>query len=144
MKSRTVVLISVSAVVTAVGLYALSEFDREPLTAGQREEVATVSAEDLHAAFLADEAAANARYVGAIEQVIRVNGVVRSVEDAVGGKVSVVLETADAMAGVVCEFEQGAVPATWKAGDRISLKGICTGVNDLIPDVILVRCAAME
>lgn len=144
MKSRNVILVSVSVIAIAAGLYGWSEYDRKPQSAGDRDEVATVSAEDLHAAFLADEAAANARYVGAIEQVIRVNGVVRSVEDAVGGKVSVVLETADAMAGVICEFEQGAVPVAWKAGDRVSLKGICTGVNDLIPDVILVRCAAVE
>ncbi|MBK8497360.1 MAG: hypothetical protein IPL52_00750 [Flavobacteriales bacterium] len=144
MGTRTKIILGVALAAVVGGLYGLSEFNREPETAAQKKAVEIVSATELHDAFLSDETAANARYVGTSEQAIRFTGIVRSVEEPYGGKVSVVLETADALAGIVCEFEESAVPAAWKVGDRVSLKGICTGVNDLIPDVILVRCVAVE
>ncbi|MBK7298775.1 MAG: hypothetical protein IPI91_20055 [Flavobacteriales bacterium] len=49
------------------------------------------------------------------------------------------LETGDALAGVVCEFEKNDMPNEWKAGDQASIKGICTG---MLLDIVLIRCKA--
>ncbi len=144
MQKKTMIIVGALVVTIAGAMLAIGGYNREPEGAGDKKEVAEVSAAALHAAFLGDETAANTKYVGTSEQAIRVSGAVRSIEAPEGGKVTVVLETADPMAGVVCEFDQASVPTTWTVGDTVTLKGICTGINDLIPDVILVRCAAME
>lgn len=139
-------MIAVAATVAVVGagVFALKECGRTTKDAKDMRETLSVTATDLHAAFIADETAANARFVGTREQAIRVTGVVRLIEPVTTDLVNVVLETDDAMAGVVCEFNATDVPKTWNIGDPVALKGICTGVNDLIPDVIMVRCGAVE
>ena len=142
MRARTM-LIAGGIIAVIGGAYVWAQYNRPVETAGTMDTVLTVVAADLHQAFITNEAAANAKYVGKTEQAIQVKGVIRAVETTNGGS-SVVLETADAMAGVVCEFKNDALPMGWKTGDTVALKGICTGVNDLIPDVILVRCTAVE
>lgn len=142
MRART--WIAIVAVAAALGGgYALKEFNRAPEGAADMKAELSVTASELHAAFVADEAAATARYVGEKEQAIRVSGTIRGI-DREGGSATVILETEDAMAGVVCDFAPGAVPSAWNEGDQVIVQGICTGINDLIPDVIMVRCAAME
>lgn len=143
MHKRTWIAIIIVAIIL-VGSYAWKEYNRVPTGAASMDAAFSTTAEALHADFLADETAATAKYVGAKEQAIRVEGVIRAVVQADGGGVTVILETADAMAGVLCEFTAAALPEGWKTGDRVKVQGICTGMNDLIPDVILVRCSAVE
>ena len=88
-----------------------------------------------------DEAAATATYVGTTEQAVQVSGTIRAMEPSGDGKVTVILETGDPLAGVTCEFAEADVPGTWRSGTEVSVKGICTG---LLMDVVLVRCAAVE
>ena len=141
MTKKTLIIVS-ALTVTGVGAsIAMSEYSRKPETALEKTEVASITATDLLAAFVADEQAANAKYVGQQEQAIRVTGTIRSVGPESGGLVNVVLETNDAMAGIVCEFAKADVPASWKPGDHVTLKGICTGY---LIDVILNRCGAVE
>ena len=139
-------MIAVAATIAVVGggVFAYTEYDRPTKGAKDMHASQSVTAADLHAAFITDETTANTQFVGTKEQAIRVNGVVRLIEPVTADLVNVVLETNDAMAGVVCEFNTKDVPKTWNIGDSVALKGICTGVNDLIPDVILVRCGAVE
>ncbi|MBK9177149.1 MAG: hypothetical protein IPM46_12615 [Flavobacteriales bacterium] len=143
MQRRTWIAIIIVAIIFGGG-YAWKEYNRVPTGAASMDAAFSTTAEALHADFLADEAAATAKYVGAKEQAIRVEGVIRAVEQADGGGATVILETADAMAGVLCEFASDALPKDWKSGDQVTVQGICTGMNDLIPDVIMVRCAAVE
>lgn len=131
-------MIAVGATVALVaGVYAWMEYDRGVADAGAMAVKEKVTAPDLLAAFQADEASATARYVGATEQAIQVTGIVRAIEPQPGGPVNVVLETGDDLAGVVCEFAQGTVPAAWTTGGEVAVKGICTGA---LMDVVLVRC----
>ena len=139
-------MIAVAATIAVVGggVFAYTEYSRPSKDAKDMNESLSVTAADLHATFIADETAANARFVGTKEQAIRVTGVIRLIEPVTADLVNVLLETNDAMAGVVCEFNAKDLPKAWNVGDAVALKGICTGVNDLIPDVILVRCGAVE
>lgn len=141
MKKKPLLIITALAAVALGTAVAMSEYGRKPEQASAMEEVASVSAADLLKAFVADEQAATTTYVGTAEQAIVVQGVVRAVEPGDAGKVNVVLATDDAMAGIICEFAKADVPAAWKAGDAVRIKGICTGY---LIDVILNRCAAVE
>jgi len=141
MKKKPLLIITALAAVALGTAVVMSEYGRKPEQAAAMEEVATVSATDLLKAFVTDEQAATNTYVGKAEQAIVVQGVVRAVEPGDAGKVNVVLATDDAMAGIICEFAKADVPAAWKAGDTVRIKGICTGY---LIDVILNRCAPVE
>lgn len=122
------------------GGYAVLEYGRGVKGADDLKVAATVSAEQLLGAFNADEAAATATYVGTTEQAVQVTGTIRSMGPTGDGKVTVVLETGDALAGIACEFAEADVPDDWRAGAAVTVKGICTG---LLMDVVLVRCSAV-
>jgi len=132
-------MIFVGLTIAAVaGGYALMEYSRDVKGADDLHVVATLEAEQLLAEFTLDETAATAKYVGVTEQAIQVSGTIRTMEPTGDGKVTVVLETGDPLAGVTCEFAEAEVPLTWRSGSRVTVKGICTG---LLMDVVLVRCA---
>ena len=139
---RPKIMIAVAVTVAVVGgAFAWKAYDRAPSTGASMAAKETVSAAALLAAFNANEQAATAKYVGTTEQVVQVHGTIRAIEPTGDGKMNVTLETGDALAGVVCEFSKGDSPMTWKTGDEVAVKGICTG---LLLDVILVRCVAVE
>lgn len=98
-----------------------------------------VSAQELLAAFNADEAKAMSTYART-DEVIQVTGTVRAVDRSDPAKVNVVLETGDALASVICEFEPAHAPA-WKEGAQVKVNGVCAGI---LIDVLLQRCAAVE
>lgn len=146
MKARTIIAaVAVAAVLG--GAYAWKEYNRKPEGAAGMAEAHTVDAPQLLADFLADEPAATAKYVGSSAQAIKVKGVIRTIDEGDGTRMSVILDTGDPMAGIVCEFEPGSLPAGWKVGDKVFVKGICQGYtgDGMIPgDVLLQRCAAVE
>ena len=140
MKLRTI--IAVAATVALVGgVFAWREYAREKPDTRTLEAEETISAKDLFSAFVADEQAATARFVGTTEQVVQVNGTIRAIEHPDPALTNVLLETEDPLGAVVCEFPKAAVPSFWRAGDAVSIKGICTG--SLI-DVVLVRCVPAD
>jgi hypothetical protein len=143
MRPKTFLAVGATVALVA-GVFAWREYHREAKGAADLQTAHTASASELLQAFMADEAAATARFVGTSEQAIVVEGVIRAA-DANGPGWNVVLETGDDMAGVVCEF--AALPEGWKAGDAVKVKGICqgyTGEGMLPGDVVLQRCAAAE
>jgi len=136
MNTKALILLGFVAVAIGGG-YAWNEYTREKTKASELPVKETVTATELLTAFNTDDATATTRFVGTTEQVVQVSGTIRSVDVASNGITNVVLETGDAMAGVVCEFTADDVPDQWKAGDAITVKGICTG---MLMDVVLVRC----
>lgn len=139
---RIKTMIAIAATVAVVGgVFAWMEYNRGVAGVDDMGTVAKVQASELLAEFAADEAAATAKYVGTSEQAIEVSGTIRSMDNAEGGKVTVVLETDDALAGIVCEFTGADVPGTWRAGTTVTVKGICTG---MLMDVVLVRCVPVQ
>lgn len=147
MKARTLIIIGAVAVAGGV-VYGLKEFNRGLAEVGAMEAVETVDAAALLAAFMADDQAARAKYVGATEQAIQVSGVIAAIEpgnDATPTNVR--LDAGDPMASVACEFASADLPAAWKVGARVAVKGICqgyTGEGMMPGDVVLQRCVAAE
>lgn len=95
----------------------------------------SVSAEVLFQSFQENETDANAKY---LNNVLQVEGIVKSAETNTDGKVVIVLETGDSMFGVNCTMDK---ETNVKEGDKIILKGICTGylADVVINQAILVK-----
>lgn len=96
----------------------------------------SLSARALFLAFDQDEEAANVQYR---DQVIQVAGKVREVQEDENGLVTVTLDTGNDFFGVECELQESSTwtKADFKAGQEVTFKGLCTGVE---MDVRLVRC----
>jgi tRNA_anti-like len=92
-------------------------------------------AEELFAAYQADEAAANTKY---LDKIIVVQGTVREAKEE-DGIVNVMLDTEDMMFGVRCQLDALATHKRkdFKAGEKVSFKGKCSGS---LMDVVMVRC----
>ncbi len=139
---RIKTIIAVGAVVAVVaGVFAWREYSRGHKDTASREVAQTITAGDLLAAFRADEAAATARFVGTSEQVIAVSGIIREMGQEADGRWNVTLETGEDP-GVECEFT--AVPTQWTTGTQVTVKGICTGMDDLFGHILMQRCVAAE
>jgi membrane protein implicated in regulation of membrane protease activity len=82
--------------------------------------------------YSSNEKAANQKY---LEKIVEVSGVVTDITKNAEGMTVVLLKTDDAMFGINCTMEQKEISV--KAGDQITLKGICTGY---LTDVVLIRC----
>jgi hypothetical protein len=139
--SKKIILLLVIALAVLAAVYGWNEFNRGAADVSEMVVKEQVPASILMESFLLDEAAATARFVGASEQLILVEGEVRTIEPSGPGLKNVVLATDDEMAGIVCEFSEADVPKDWKAGSAVGVKGICTG---MLLDVILIRCVPAE
>lgn len=137
MRPKTIIAVAATIALVGGGVYAWTEYNRGVGSADSMPVTESVTATELFDAFSADEQAATAKFVGMNEQVVQVSGSIRSVEPTSNDRVNVTLETGDALAGVVCEFEKNDVPSDWKPGDDVSIKGICTG---MLLDIVLIRC----
>lgn len=123
------------------GYLAWHQYSRTPDSAADLPAMAQLTAAELLQAFTADEAAATTRFVGTTEQVIQVSGTIRSLDPVGAELTNVVLEADNELAAVVCEFANADLPAQWRTGTPVTLKGICTG---FLLDVVLVRCVPVE
>lgn len=96
-----------------------------------------MSANELLAAFETDENKANSLY---LDKIIKVNGVVKSIEKNDSGEITVILATNNDMSAILCNFDPmiDQSKLSLKVGESTSLKGICTG---FLMDVVLERCA---
>ena len=139
MRPKTMIAVAATIALVGGGRYAWSEFNRGLAETDTMPVKESVTADALYQAFSSDEKAATDRFVGHVEQVIQVSGTIRSVDPTSNDRINVTLETGDALAGVVCEFEKNDMPNEWKAGDQASIKGICTG---MLLDIVFIRCKA--
>lgn len=135
MRPKTMIAVAATVAVVA-GIYAWREYDRAPASTAAMGSDITLTAQELLEAFVNDETAANARFN---DKVVEVSGTVRSITTS-EGRTEVVLETGDALAGIICSFESGTTVA-WAQGDAVRVKGVCTG---MLMDVVLVRCTPVQ
>lgn len=86
----------------------------------------------LFATYSTNEKTANANY---IDKIVEVSGQVGSVSKNEEGADVIFLNSNDPMFGIICTMEEKNTEI--KAGDKVILKGICTGY---LTDVVLIRC----
>jgi hypothetical protein len=94
-----------------------------------------LTAIDLLKSFEADEKAANTQY---LNKVVQVKGLVDNVTES-KADFAVYLKEKDNTSGVMCSFDKSEFQKNpIKAGDQVSIKGICNGY---LMDVVLNKCA---
>jgi predicted S18 family serine protease len=96
------------------------------------EKAVAIAAPQLFAEFVANEAEANKKY---LNKAILVTGAVSSVEENQDKQKYVILQTDDALNGIMCTMRSNDFTA--KAGDNVSVKGFCSG---FVGDVKLTDC----
>ena len=95
-----------------------------------------LSATQLFSDFENDESNANIKY---LDKVMEVSGLVKEIARDEEGMISLTLESGSDMFGVVCQLDNltNHTRTDFKEGEKVKMKGICTGV---LMDVVLVRC----
>ena len=99
-----------------------------------------VEAVQLFNEFEINESDANTKY---LDKLIEVNGTVRDVSTDKDGNISVILDSDNEMAGVICQLDNMTThkKTSFDIGEKVIFKGLCTG---MLMDVILVRCVEVE
>src|SRR5687768_16067534 len=117
---RTILIIILAAVV--IGGFIAYRIYNKPHRDVTTEKALELKADDLYKDYVADEAAANSKY---LNKAIEVSGEISDIQtNQDGGKV-VYLKTSDPFYGVNCTFKQD--PGELQKGKQIKFKGICTG-----------------
>ncbi|NDK56632.1 OB-fold protein [Pontibacter fetidus] len=137
MKKILLIVLSVAVIgiVAAVLLYNKPHRD----TASAESDFA-VAAPVLLQEFTTDEAAANQKY---LDKVVAVRGKVKTMVPDEEGNINLTLDANNAMSGVICTIPKtdAESAANVKAGDEVTVKGVCTGV---LMDVVLIRCVVTK
>ena len=119
----------------AVGAYGYYLFNKPHQSVTDQSPAFTLQSQILVDSFEKDEQVANKLYLG---KIIEVTGVVSEKSKDEKGKLSITLQGQD-MSGIGCEFEPAAQTkaSTLTEGQKVTIKGICTGI---LIDVVLVDC----
>lgn len=135
------VLLSLIVVVAAVALYIYKEYNRTHKDTTKLKADYTVSAASFVQEFEKNERESNEKYW---DKVVKVEGMVKDLSKDDRGFLSVILGDTSSMSSVRCSVDSSHTneAAFLKKGDKVTIKGICTGFNAdelLGSDVILVR-----
>jgi hypothetical protein len=114
-------------------------YNKPHVNVAQEKAAISSTAANLLKDFSSDETIANLKYLG---KIIQVKGVISKTETRQGKK-SVFLETDAVFGNVLCTLTlaESAQKRELKVGQKILLKGICTG---FLMDVILVKCIILN
>lgn len=131
MKKYVIILLVFAIIGTITGWYL---YTKPVKSTSSKSTDISLNSEELFNAFTNDEAAANSMY---LDKVVSVTGDVTNVSMEDGHRV-IRLNSGTEMFGVVCKMEQDDSDAEQvNVGEKITIKGICTG---MLMDVIMVRC----
>ncbi len=132
MKYWKIIVLLLVILLAAISAYVWFFEWNKPQTNVAKAEGIKVEAAVLFNTYSTNEQAANKTY---LEKVTEVTGEVMNVTKNAEGLTVVLLKTDDPMFGINCTIEQKDI--TVKEGDKVTLKGICTGY---LTDVVLIRC----
>lgn len=128
-------LIIVAVLVLLAGLVVWRyTFRNSSSSVGSEKPEYQIMAEDLYEKFVENEIEANHLF---LNKVIRVEGIVGSVEPAENG-FNISLRVDDESSGVICNFNPDVSDIKdFEKGNRVTIQGLCTGY---LFDVVLVKC----
>jgi len=120
-------------------IVAISQFNRAPVDVNDTSASITINADEILADFEADETVANKKYT---DKIIQIKGVISEISTQ-DGNASITLDSPNFDANIICSFqsEDNLNILKFKAGDEISIKGICTG---FLLDVVFVKCVIIK
>lgn len=135
------IVIVLVVILAAAGYYFYKEFYRTHKDTAKVKPAYTLQATALISEFEKNEKASNGKY---LDKVIKVDGIVKDLLKDEAGFYSVVLGDTSALSSVRMSMDSvhNADAAGLKRGDKIAMKGVCSGFNPdemLGSDVIMVR-----
>jgi len=125
--------IALSGILAALYYYNLNHTD---MAKAKPDFVITASV--LQKAFEDNETAASAKY---INKILEITGTIASVKPAENNVLSISLVTGSDFSSIICTFPAIADPSKFRVGDKISLRGECSG---FLLDVLLNNCALIK
>lgn len=144
MKRKKIIRYSLLAILllaAAAAIYIYKEYNRRHKDTARLKPAYSIEATALLKEFESSESGSNKKF---LDKVLRVEGMVKSLEQDEKGFYSVILGDTGSMSSVRCSIDSvhGPQAAAVKKGSRLAVKGICTGFNKdelLGSDLILVR-----
>jgi hypothetical protein len=138
MRAYRLIVFLAALIFVLTGIYiGVYEFYRQAAdTTGLKAEF-SITASALQKQFADDETGSSSKY---INKILEVSGIVISVNEAEGNRKNIALKTDDAMSSVICTLQPNAA-AQVKEGDRITIKGECSGY---LMDVLLNNCVVVK
>jgi len=128
-----VVFIAITAILVALIFYFKKHAD---LSKANPDFVVTATA--LQKEFEEDETTASAKY---INKILELSGEIEYIARTDSNNLNISLKTDNEISSVICTFSMGKGPSDPKAGDEITLRGICSGY---LMDVLLNNCALVS
>ena len=141
MKSiRKYLLLIITLIIAAVVIYVYYEYNRKPANLIDIKATANVEAADLISIYEKEESKANAQYLG---KAIDVTGVISDILNQQDTLVNIMLGNKNEMHRVSCLMGRNnlAKIGQYHIGDKITVRGICTGY---LLDVELNRCVIIK
>ncbi len=135
MKKRTILYVVLAFVlIGAAAGYQLWNKPHQDIAAAKTD--VAVDATALYNEYNTDENAANAKY---LDKVVAISGKVKEAAKDADGAVKVSLDAGSEMGVVACELSPFAKHGRtdFQAGEQVTFKGKCTGLN---LDVVFVEC----
>ncbi len=127
-----VLFIAIGSILAALILYN----KKQPDTSKIKPDFA-ITATALQKEFEDNEKAASDKY---INKIIEVSGTITTVTPADSADTNISLKTGNDMSAVNCAFQKYIDPTNFKAGDLITLRGVCSG---FLMDVLLKDCSVI-
>lgn len=136
MKKKKIIF-SVLLLLVLLGGFGLYKYYQPPADVRQQAAQIQITANDLVAAFNADETKANAQY---LDKIIEVKGTVAEVKLDSMNQATIFLQSSDPLASVTCSFyeEEAKAAQHIQPGSVVAIKGKCTGK---LMDVVLNKCS---
>lgn len=134
MRKVILILLALGVIGAGIGYYM---YNKPVASLEKKKADVAATADEIIAAYEADEKVADGVYLG---KVVQVTGKVSGVTEE-GGIKKIQLETSNPMSLIICELETGAESGDVKAGDMVSVKGMCSGY---LSDVILVQSTLVK
>ena len=134
MRKIILILLAIGVIGAGIGYYMVNK----PVPSLEKKKAdLEVTAAKLLTDYQLNETAANETYLG---KLVLVSGKVVDITQENGIK-KIHLETSNPMALIICEMETGTETGDVKAGDMVSVKGMCSGY---LSDVILVQSTLVK
>lgn len=138
-RKKIIILISILAVIITVSYIAISMYNKPHINVAKTAPGVSITSQDLLSDFLTDENQANAAY---LDQIVQVTGNITGL-DTTDGNAIVTLSHKNSFGSILCHLplEESEKMISLKEGQKITVKGICTGY---LMDVILVKCVLIN
>ena len=117
--------------------FGIYEYNRKPASTHKLKADISINSSTLVHDYKDDEPVADIKY---LNKIVQITGTISSISSE-NELTTISLKSDDPLSGVLCEMEGSQNAISFSEGDKIMLKGRCTGY---LMDVVLVNCIVIK